>query len=172
MSPYITPGTYTGGDDLGDIVTTALQPSYDEEKFRELVLYVAQQMEEDASFGSTVLNKVLFFCDFYSYRFTGAAITGAVYQKQDYGPTARRLLPVQTQLRESNRATVQVLMRGEFTQRRLIALDEPDLTLFSGPEMALVNAVINGFRGHGALRLSKLSHRVSVGWQAAALGED
>jgi hypothetical protein len=129
-------------------------------------------MEEDASFGSTKLNKLLFFSDFLFYRFNGVAITGAAYQKQDFGPVARRLLPEQQRLQNENRAVIQVRKRGNFQQHRLIALDEPNLKLCTGEEMALVNAVINGLRGHGALRLSDFSHRVSVGWQSAELGED
>lgn len=145
---------------------------YHDDKFRELMLYVAQQMEDDASFGATVLNKVLFFSDFFSYRFDGQPITGAVYQKLDYGPAPRQLLPEQARLVKEKRAVIQVRERGQYRQKRLIALDDPDLGLFNGEEMATVNTVINGLRGHGALRLSDLSHDISVGWQAAEYGED
>jgi len=129
-------------------------------------------MEEDASFGATVLNKVLFFSDFLSYRFDGQPITGAIYQKLDHGPAPRRLLPEQARLVKEKRAVVQVRERGEYRQKRLIALDQPNLALFSGEEIATVNTIINGLRGHGALRLSDFSHVVSVGWQAAEYGED
>jgi hypothetical protein len=145
---------------------------YHDDKFRELLLYIAQQMEEDASFGATVLNKILFFSDFLSYRFDGAPITGAVYQKLDHGPAPRRLLPEQERLVSEGRAVIQIRQRGDYRQKRLIALDRPDLTLFSAEEISSVNTVINGLRGHGAFRLSNFSHDISVGWQAAEYGED
>ena len=34
------------------------------DKFRELILYIAQESEGDPNFGATKLNKILFFCDF------------------------------------------------------------------------------------------------------------
>ena len=145
---------------------------YDGDKFRELMLYVAQQLEDETTFGATVLNKVLFFCDFLSYRFDGAPITGAIYQKLNYGPAPRHLLPEQQRLMDDGRAVVQKRDAGGYTQKRLIALDDPKLELFTGEEIASVNTVINGLRRTGATRVSELSHQLSVGWLAADLYED
>jgi hypothetical protein len=145
---------------------------YNAEKFRELLLYIAQQMESDESFGATVLNKVLYFSDFYSYRFDGAPITGAVYQKLNYGPAPRQLLREQQNLIEEGRAALQKRQFGDFFQKRLIALSDPKLELFTGEEIANVNVVINAFKGSGATKSSRFSHAVSVGWQAMELGEN
>ncbi len=145
---------------------------YRDDKFRELMLYIAQKMEDDPAFGATVLNKVLFFSDFLAYRILGEPITGAVYQKLDYGPAPRRLLPEQKRLEDEHRAVVQPRLRGGRTQRRLVALDKPNLDLFKGSEIALVDQVIAALRGHGAVEVSEVSHRASVGWLAVQLHAD
>jgi hypothetical protein len=40
---------------------------FDKEKFKELVLYLAEKCETDPSFGVTKLNKLLYYCDFVAY---------------------------------------------------------------------------------------------------------
>jgi len=145
---------------------------FKDDKFRELMLYVASQMEDDPAFGATVLNKVLFFSDFLAYRFWGQPITGAVYQKLEYGPAPRRLLPEQEHLIAEQRAVMQVKDRGGYTQRRLVVLDKPNLDIFTAEEISLVDRVIAMLRGRGAWQASEISHGVSVGWHAAELREE
>lgn len=149
-----------------------MQFTYRDDKFRELMLYIAQQMENDLTFGATVLNKVMFFSDFLAYRVLGEPITGATYQKLDYGPAPRRLLPEQQRLTDEGRAVVQARLRGAKTQRRLVALDKPDLDLFRGSEIALVDQVIAALQGYGAAGVSELPHKASVGWLAVELHDD
>jgi hypothetical protein len=68
----------------------------DRDKFRELVIYVADRLADDTSFGDTKLNKVLHFVDFFGNSHLGHAVTGATYQKAEHGPLARALLPWET----------------------------------------------------------------------------
>ena len=143
---------------------------YDEDKFRELLLYVAARMQDDPSFGATKLNKVLFYADFYHYAEYGQPITGAVYQKLAHGPAPKRLLPVQRELVADESAAVQRLRVGNFTQKRLVPLRDADLTGFSGTEIAMVEWVIEKLQHHSAITVSGASHRM-LGWQIAAEGE-
>jgi Protein of unknown function (DUF4065) len=146
---------------------------YEDEKFRELMLYVARRMEDDPTFGATVLNKVLFFSDFSAYLTLGSPITGATYQKLEYGPAPRRLLPEQQRLIAEGRAVLQERVRGGRKQRRLVVLDEPKIDgLFKPSEIALVDRVIERLWGRGAVGASDISHTQSVGWRAAELYED
>jgi hypothetical protein len=95
---------------LGGVGTVGVTPNrqdegmkttYDERKFRELLVYVASRLQGDRSGGATKLNKVIFFADFAHVRRTGAPITGAEYQKLEHGPAARRLRPVRDLLIEN-----------------------------------------------------------------------
>lgn len=148
----------------------AMTPQYNEKKLAELVLYVAMRSDGDRYFAATKLHKLLFFSDFMAYRDTGGAITWAEYQKLPYGPAAVRLLPVQSQLEEEGRAAVQQLGLGRLTQKKLVALRDPDLSLFTAQEISIVDQVIAHFWNCTATQISETSHTLP-GWQLAGTGE-
>lgn len=142
----------------------------DDEKFRELILYLARSSEADASFGSTKLNKLLFFCDFLAYRSLGRSITGQEYQKLPYGPAPRALKPVCRDLTENGDCVEREEDHYGYRQQRLIAMREADLSRFSAAEIDLVRNVLDELRSSSATEVSELSHQL-VGWQAASEGE-
>lgn len=146
-------------------------PPYDEAKFREFVLYVASRSESDPDFGSTKLNKILFFAEFLAYGKLQRPITGAVFQKLNFGPAARRLLPVQEQLECDQAAAIQHRDRYGHRQERLVALREPDLSRFTGAEIAIIDDVLRELLEENAVSVSDLSHRF-LGWQLARYGEE
>ncbi len=143
----------------------------DEDKLKELILYIAQKCSADPDFGAVVLNKVLFFSDFLTYAGTGRPITGVEYQKLPHGPAPRRLLPLQRELTERGEAVLAPADRMGFRQKRLVALRQPDLSAFTGTEIAVVDGVIDQLRGSSATRVSQLSHAWSKAWEVAEVGE-
>lgn len=144
--------------------------SFDVRKFKELMVYVADKSVDDPDFGATKLNKVLFFSDFLAYGHFGVPITGADYQKLQFGPAPRQLLPIQQELERDSAAVVVPMARFTQTQRRLTALRPADLSVFSAQEIALVDEVLHSLHGHDAVDVSEMSHRWA-GWQAAEIGE-
>lgn len=149
----------------------ARTPEPNDAKLAELMLYVALRCEQDPAFGATKLNKILFFADFLAYARTGRAITGQPYQKLDNGPAPRRLLPVQKGLLRSKAAAHATRDYFGRQQTRLVALRQPDLSGFSGSEIAIVDEVVAMLERHDARAASELSHRF-LGWQISAKGED
>ena len=145
--------------------------SNDEQKLRELILLIARSSERDEHFGATKLNKILFYSDFWAYRKLGRSITGEVYRKLEHGPAPKRLLPVVRRM-EKDRLCASA-ERDSFgrTQKVLVALREPDLALFSGAEVAIVQDVIRKLWDLNATGVSELSHEF-LGWQLAAEGEE
>jgi hypothetical protein len=142
-----------------------------DQKFRELILYIARESEQDEHFGATKLNKILFYSDFWAYRKLGHSITGQQYQKLGKGPAPRRLLPVVRKMEDHGDC---VLAEREYfgrTQKILLASREPDLSLFSGTEIAIVRDIIERLQGLNATDVSELSHQF-IGWQLAEEGED
>ena len=135
---------------------------FDEEKFRELVLYIATQCEEHPFFGATKLNKILFFSDFIAYEQLGAPITGAEYVALEYGPGPRRWVPI----REDMRLDGDIEIRQTGSQHRVLALRPPDLERFSPDERRIVDTVIAALEYQDADSVTALSHRF-LGWQAA-----
>lgn len=145
---------------------------YDKNKFRELLLYVAERSENDPLFGATKLNKILFFSDFLFYGDTGKSITGATYQRLDHGPAPRELLPVQKELLDNEEAFLHQTGSGKFTKKKLLALRSPDLRYFAPEEIAMVDKIISALRAYNAGQVSDLSHLMAIGWEIAGDRED
>lgn len=148
---------------------TARHPKPDDAKFRELLLYVAKRSESDPDLGDTKLNKILFFAEFLAYGRTGKAITWQPFQKLEWGPAAKSLLPVRRRMEDAKEAATAERDHFGYRQRRLVALREPDLSAFSGAEIAIIDEVIEELRGQNAREVSDLSDRFP-GWQVAQLG--
>lgn len=142
-----------------------------EQKFRELILYLARASAGDPHFGATKLNKLLFFCDFLAYRTLGRSISGESYMRLEYGPAPRRLLAVRRELVEFGDCTVERRGRGRRKQERIVPLRDPDLTGFSAEEIQLMDHVLSELQRTNASEVSELSHRF-IGWQAVDLQEE
>ena len=141
-----------------------------DDRFRELVLYVARETESDPRCGRTKLYKILFYADFWAFSKLGHSITGEEYQKLKNGPAPRRALPVLTAM---IRDRLCIWAERDYfgrTQQKLLALREPDLSPFSGEEIAITHDVIQMLWPFDATALSDLSHRF-MGWQLAGEGE-
>jgi Protein of unknown function (DUF4065) len=144
---------------------------FNQRRFKDLLLYVAKQLADDPTFGETKLNKVLFFSDFESYRLRGEPITGAVYQKNKYGPTARLYTVMRDELLRTGQARVERRLVVDHVQDVVIPLVEPNMRQFSVDEIALVDRFINELRRYTNLEVSDLSHERAAGWIAHELGE-
>lgn len=141
-----------------------------EGKLCELVLHIARQSEEDVFFGAVKLNKLLFFADFLAYRAYGQPITGAEYQKLEHGLAPRQLKPLLRRMERKKMIAFRETELGGYTQKRILALREPNLTKFSANEIALVDDLLRRCLNRNASEMSALSHRFR-GWQLAELGE-
>jgi Protein of unknown function (DUF4065) len=135
------------------------------------MLYVAAKCASDSTFGATKLNKILFYSDFIAFANLGEAITGATYQKLPRGPAPKQLLPVLKELEREGEAAIARRSHLGFTQKRLVPLRDPDVSLFSAPELKLVNEVIEALWGRSATEVSELSH-LARGWQIVEANEE
>jgi hypothetical protein len=143
---------------------------YDEGKFTELLLYIADRLRPDRAGGATKLNKVLFFADFAHVRRTGAPITGAEYQKLPQGPAPRRLKPVRDALVATGAAN---LAREEFLGyefHRLVPARPADTTVFTAVELDTIEQVLADLDGLNARQVSDLSHE-EAGWRLVGEGD-
>ncbi len=141
-----------------------------DDKFRELILHICRRSEGDSKFGATKLNKLLFYSDFLAHRQFGVSITRHVYQRLENGPAPRALVPI---LRELEAAGHVARSEHDYFGKRQIkavALRDPDLSLFSGQEIGLVDSIISEFWGKTAKQVSDLSHKF-IGWALAEDGE-
>ena len=147
-----------------------VEQEYDEEKFTELLVLVADRLRNDEAGGATKLNKVLYFADFTHFRRTGHPITGAEYQKLANGPAPRRLLPVRSRLVESADAEIEEHDFLGYKQHRLVPKRPADVSVFSSEELETIHDVLDDLAGMNAREVSDLSHE-EAGWRLTEEGD-
>ena len=146
--------------------------AFNDIKFRELVIYIAEKCADDPTFGATKLNKTLYYSDFYAYRIIGEPITGASYQKLSAGPAPKEFLQQKDILEDTNQATIVVQPYFNGIQKRIVPAEgrKPNLSIFNKGELILVDEVIDSLRGKSATEVSDLSHR-EPGWIVCSINE-
>jgi len=143
----------------------------DEEKLGELILYVSQKCATDPKFGAVKLNKILYLSDFMAFGNWGKPITEVEYQHLKNGPAPTRLKPVRDRLQREGKLVIQQLpLKSGHTQHRTVNLVEPNLEIFTGKEIALVDSIIETLWDLDAEESSEFSHRF-VGWKMTREGE-
>jgi len=144
----------------------------DRHRFKDLLLYGSSRLADDPTFGETKLNKFLFYCDFVAYRRLGTPITGAEYQKNLYGPTARLYPVLRDELRAGGQLDIEVRVVGGRDQGVVIPLVLPDMpTRFRSDEIEIIDGVAEDLRGRTNKQVSDESHEREAGWRAKEFGE-
>jgi hypothetical protein len=153
-----------------------IEPTFEQDipkaqkKLEELILYIAAKCQNDPNFGATKLNKILYYSDFYNYANHGVGITGSEYMKLEYGPAPKRLLPVSRKMKINGDIAIQeISLSTAYKQKRVVALRDPDLSVFSADEINTVHMIIDAFKSKNAKDVSDLSH--GRAWRIAGLKE-
>jgi hypothetical protein len=145
---------------------------FNQRKLEELILYVALRSEDSPTYGRTKLVKLLFFSDFAAFKRLGRPITGSHYRKLEFGPCPAEFPEATRALEKSGRAIYREPSKfSAYGQRRLIALRDPDLSVFTAEEIAIVDEIVERFKDRGGGDLSDLSHEFA-GWRLAEPGEE
>jgi hypothetical protein len=144
---------------------------YDEHKFKELMLYIADKCSDDPDFGATKLNKILFYSEFHSYGKYDESITKMPYFRLQNGPAPKYLKPIRDQMVEDKEIAIQPKPRFGFTQLRTVPLREANLQKLNARDIAIVDEVINALCGVNASGVSQYSH-LEVGVRVANEKED
>src|SRR5687767_8161280 len=112
-------------------------------KLAELILYISDRHETDETYGSTRLAKTLFYADFLFYAKYRRSITGERYVRRPNGPMPDSMLAVRDQMVRQQELVVKVRDHLGYPQKRPIAIRQPDLSAFSGEEIAMVDYVLS-----------------------------
>ena len=155
---------------VGHDYADSMELAYDERKFTELLVHIADRLGADSAGGATKLNKVLFFAEFTHVRRCGRPISGAEYQRLPNGPAPRRLLPVRQRLLDAGDAKLVEAPFLGYRQQRLVPLRPADLSVFGAEELETIDSVLDDLAGLTARQVSDLSHD-EAGWRHAADGE-
>lgn len=150
---------------LGNRVMT-----FDHEKFRSLVLYIIWKTSHRQGFGSTKLNKALWFAEARTFEAFGKPISGETFVRDKYGPRSTHLTEVCNEL-ESNGLIEKFVERiYDYEAVRYRAFEPPATPAFTNEELGFVDWWIAFIDKHTAASISDFSH--DYGWEIAAMGEE
>lgn len=138
------------------------------DKTKQLVLYIADRMKDEKTYGATVLNKVLYYIDNVSYLENGKPISDFKYIKQGFGatPSPSQFLPLKRELIDENSATEKSFDYFGRLQKKFVATKPPDIHCFSAEEISLIERIIDLFKSVNASTVSNYNHQ-ELCWRAA-----
>jgi transcriptional regulator with XRE-family HTH domain len=145
-------------------------PDLQVNKFKNVLLYILENCAGKPNVGETVLNKLLYFCDFNYYELYEEHLTGARYKKLPYGPVPRQLDDMINQMiAQGQLKRVKTDYHG-FSQTRYLPLEKADLTRLSAAEKTVIDDVIRQMSDWNANKISDYSHGDKP-WKATTEGD-
>lgn len=141
------------------------------EKFKNLIHYICQKCSGTGKLGSTKLNKVLWYCDVYSYIAYGTPITNEKYKKLQFGPVPAHIMPVLNTLAAEGKLKIEKKPFYGYMKVEYTSLVDANIEAFTAVEISLIDDVITAIcDGHTASSISALTHDHI--WEAAEIGEE
>jgi len=144
-------------------------PELNVNKFKNVLLYILACCAGKPNVGETVLNKLLYFCDFNYYEIYEEHLTGARYKKLPYGPVPQQLDSIINQMIANKQVQRIKTEYHGFTQTRYIPLVKSDLMQFSAAEKTVIDDVIQQMGDWNANTISEYSHK-DMPWLATKDG--
>ncbi len=136
-------------------------------KFKNVLLYILERCAGKPNIGETVLNKLLYFCDFNYYELYEEHLTGARYKKLPYGPVPQQMTSIINKMIDQGQLKRINVEYFDKPQTRFIPLVKPDLTQFSAAEKDVIDKVIEQLSDWNATKISEYSHNDKP-WKATA----
>lgn len=139
---------------------------------KKLILYIAELCKDKSNFGATHLNKILYFSDFFHYKYTGKSISGASYFKLERGPAPRHLIKASEELIADGRLEIkEVPTLGGYKQKRSVPIGFVDDTFLEDWQKELIASIADQACDQKATILSLISHK-HLAWELAELHQD
>lgn len=138
------------------------------DRLRELILYIAEKLEDDPNFGRTKLAKIIYFSDMESYRMHRRPVSGSAFVRMAYGPLPKNFLNTLDELKEEGRIDEIEREYFDYTQKRIVVRSGKSGDMFSEAELGVVDGIIQKFRDWNAVGLSERSH--GVAWRLTEEG--
>jgi uncharacterized phage-associated protein len=141
---------------------------FDREKLKEAVWLIASYCPP-SELGNVKLHKILYFADMLFFLHEGRALTGVDYVKQKFGPVARHLSAVVSELVANGVLSVSEEEYFGLYKKNYISLATYQQSRLSSQEVNLIKDVADFVRGKSTKEISEFSHNAV--WEAAELGE-
>ena len=144
----------------------------DRERFKEVVHYAVHYAGSRygiEALGNVKLHKILYFADMLHYLDTGQPLTGAEYQRQKFGPTARHLSRELKALEQEGRLSVSKVPYHGFLKSDYKSLQEPTRHRISQAQIRLIDEIVDFVCDRTAAEISDFSH--DDVWSSVPMGE-
>ncbi len=136
------------------------------EKFKEVLLYILEEIGARPNVGKAVLCKLLYFIDFDYYEKYEEQLMGAVYIKNHYGPTPPEFPTIVKEMEKNKDIKTVSVEFHDLPQRKYIPLRNADLSLLNAREKDLIDKNIERFKNFTARQMETYSHK-DVPWITA-----
>ncbi len=138
-------------------------PQKNIEKFKQVFLYILQEVGAKPNIGQTVLYKLLYFIDFDYYELYEEQLMGLSYIKNTYGPTPVDFTRIIREMESAGQ--LEEIETKHFNKRmkKYIPIVRPDLSLLTGRELESINTVLHRHSDKNATEISAYSH-LDVPW--------
>ena len=144
-------------------------PQKNFEKFREVLLYILNEVGAKPNIGETALYKLLYFIDFDYYETYEEQLIGATYIKNRYGPTPIEFAKLIEKI--LNKDLIRVKDKYfDYPQTKYLPLRKADLLKLSGREIELIDNVLDRLSDMNAAQISDYAHN-DVPWLTTDDGE-
>ena len=110
----------------------------------------------------TMMNKLLFYTDFYSYKMTSKGMSGLAYKAIQRGPVPIRWDRVYSFYDDIHQEIIHFDSGVEGT--RLTSTQSPDLSEFTEEELNILETIYLRFKSENSTKISDISHNESA-WQ-------
>ncbi|KQC13172.1 MAG: repressor protein [Desulfuromonas sp. SDB] len=128
-------------------------------KFKQVLLYILNEVGSKPNIGETVIYKLLYFIDFDFYELFEEQLIGATYIKNNYGPTPVEFNKIIEDMIE-NEEVVRVTSKFfKYPQRKYLPLIQPDLSQLKANELQVINSVLDRLSDMNAYQISDYSHQ-------------
>jgi hypothetical protein len=145
---------------------------FDRQKFKDVVHYVVSYVSLKygaEALGNTKLHKVLYFADMLRYLASGSPLTGAEYQRQRFGPTARLLGVCLKELEREGRVRTERVDYYGYAKSEYRAQSAPDIGALPDRDRSLIEEMADFVCARSAVEISEFSH--DDVWSSVPMGE-
>ena len=139
-------------------------------KFRQVLLYVLDQVGGKPHVDETVLHKLLYFIDFDYYEKYEENLAGVTYIRNHYGPAVRGLGDILKQMQEQGQLMTVKSKHFTHVHKKYLPLVPPDLSILSARELQHIDEVLARLGNKNASELEAYSHG-DIPWRSTASGE-
>ena len=139
-------------------------------KFKQVILYILNEVGGKPNVGETVLHKLLYFIDFDYYEKYEENLMGATYIKNHHGPTSVELGEILKDMEKHEEIEAVRSKYFKYPQKKYLARMRPDLAGLSAQEIEHIDEVLARLSDKNAKEIENYSHG-DIPWKTAQDGK-